>query len=317
MKLSEWLRNKVAALSIALSNVEKNTFSQTKDSFVQDTHHVQRHQQGTLADSLVHGEVTQEVKNLRWRTYKILKASKGLSLTFDKLDEDGDEHYKVKKIEQTKFLNKVITDEYDKYPLELMVLNEETKLADIDSITEHFNEYPEPIQNKNNNDEIISATHGEISAHEFFIANKGEKPIQINRKIFPKFYLERYSKKMNVRKINDIDKLLEFYVSKYPTEYDRTNNLFIRQVEKVIKDGPEKANFLEIENVEFISNNTLGCDDFLYFNYEIKNFDKIIEFDGHYVIKFIAKVINDGEDILVKYVESELDQKYINKERKT
>lgn len=63
MAISNWLKNKIAALSIALSNVEKNTFSQTKDSFIVDTQHVQRHQQGTLADALVHGEVTQEVKN--------------------------------------------------------------------------------------------------------------------------------------------------------------------------------------------------------------------------------------------------------------
>jgi len=317
MGLTEWLRNKVAALSIALSNVEKNTFSQGKDTFAQDTHHVQRHQQGTLADALVHGEVTQEVKNLRWRTYKVLKASKGLSLSFDKTDDDGDEWYNVKKVEQTRLLNKVVMDLYDKYPLELVVLNEETKLGDINSITEHFKDYSEPIKNKNDKGEVVSATHGEISANEFFISNKGEKPIQIGRTIFPKFYLERYTKKMNVRKINDTEKLLEFYISKYPNEYDRTNNLFIKQVKKVMNDNPQRANFLEINNVEFISEQTLGCDDFLYFNYEIKKFDKIIEFDGHYVIKFIATVINDGEDVLLKYVEPELEEKYINKERKT
>lgn len=208
-------------------------------------------------------------------------------------------------------------DLYDKYPLELVVLNEETKLADINSITEHFKGYSEPQKNKNDKGEVVSATHGEISAHEFFIANKGEKPIQIGREIFPKFYLERYAKKMNVRKISDTEKLLEFYISKYPSEYDRTNNLFIKQVEKVINEGPQKANFLEIKTVEFISEQTLGCDDYLYFNYEINRFDKIIEFDGHYVIKFIATVINDGEDVLLKYVEPELEEKYLNKERKT
>lgn len=317
MGLTEWLRNKITALSIALSNVEKNTFSQTKDSFNQDTHHTQRHQQGTLADALVRGEINQEVKNLRWRTYKILKNTNGLSLSFDKKDAEGNEWYKLKKIEQSRLLKKITIDEHDKYPLELVVLNDETKLSDINSITEHFKGYDEPIKNKNEKGEVLSATHGEISSNEFFIGNKGEKQIQIGRTQFPKFYIERYAKKMNVRKISKTERLLEFYISIYPNDYDRTNNQFIKEIKKLINNESSRVNFSEIRTVEFISENTLGCEDYLYYNYEIKSFDKIVEFDGHYIIKFIATVINNGEDILSKYVENELEEKYLNKERKT
>lgn len=317
MAITNWLRNKVAALSIALSNVEKNTFSQSKETLVESTHHTQRHLQGTLADALVHGEVTQEVKNLRWRTYKILKASKGLSLTFDKTDEDGDAWYKTRKAEQTRLLNKVVLDQYDSFPLEMVVMNEETKLANFDAITEHFEQYETPVKNENEKGEVLSATHGEIKAHEFFIGNKGEKQIQIIRDIFPKFYIERYTKKLNIRKISETERLLEFYISKYPNEYDRTNYLFIKEVQKLIQNGPERINFLEIKNVEFITENTLGADDFIYFNYDVKSFDKVVEFDGHYIVKFIAEVSVNGEDVLLKYVEPELEQKYQNKERKT
>jgi hypothetical protein len=35
----------------------------------------QRLTQGQVLDSLVNGEVTQEVMDLRWRTYKIMQAS--------------------------------------------------------------------------------------------------------------------------------------------------------------------------------------------------------------------------------------------------
>lgn len=317
MAISNWFKNKIAALSIALSNVEKNTFSQSKDSLVENTQHVQRHLQGTLADALVHGEITQEVKNLRWRTYKILKSTKGLSLSFDKNDEDGDAWYKTKRIEDSRLLKKIVLDDYDNYPIEMVVPNEEITISNLGAISEHFKQYDEPIKNENENGEVVSATHGEINANEFFINNRGEKQIQISRQSFPKFYIERFTKKLNIRTISNEEKLLEFYISKYPNEYDRTNYLFIKEINKLINNGPERINFLEISNVEFISENAVGSDDFLYYNYKIKSFDKIIEFDGHYVVKFIAEVVSNGEDVLSKYVEPELEQKYLNKERKT
>ena len=318
MAISNWLRNKIAALSIAFSNVEKNVFSHGKDSFVEDTQHVQRYQQGTLADSLVHGEVTQEVKNLRWRTYKILKASKGMSLVFDKNDEDGDAWYKARKVEQSRLLDKVILDNYDAYPLEMVVNNDEITLANLEAIgSKYFQIYDEPIKNKDEKGEVLSATHGEISANEFFINNRGEKRIQIIRDSFPKFYIERYTKKLNIRKINEKERLIEFYISKYPDEYDRTNYLFIKEVNNLIKNGPERINFINFDNVEFITENTLGTEDFLYYNYKIKSFDKVVEFDGNYIIKFIAEIVTDGDDVLTKYVEPDLEQKYLNKERKT
>ena len=52
------------------------------------------------------------------------------------------------------------------------------------------------------------------------------------------------------------------------------------------------------------------------YTYKIDSFDKIIEYDGHYVIKFNASVLVDGEDTLEKYRQVELDKKYENKERK-
>jgi hypothetical protein len=76
------------------------------------------------------------------------------------------------------------------------------------------------------------------------------------------------------------------------------------------------GDFLEILGVKFISYNTIGAADFFEFEYEINKFDKIVEYDGHYVIKFIANVITNGESIYEKYREEELEERYKNKERK-
>ena len=73
---------------------------------------------------------------------------------------------------------------------------------------------------------------------------------------------------------------------------------------------------LEIKSVEFVTYKSLGVSDFLEFQYEIESFDKIIEFNGSYVIKFIAKVIVNGEDIMEEHRVEELDKKYADKAKK-
>ena len=160
------------------------------------------------------------------------------------------------------------------------------------------------------------ASHGEIKANEYFASVKGEKPIKVKRDFFPRFFIENFTKKLNIRNINGEERLLEFYVSKYPEELKPNSRLFINQIKKAIDFGLSGINMFEINEVEFITHNTLGSSDFLLYSYEVLKVDKIIEFDGNYVIKFKAKIINNGIDILSEFVEEDLDKKYENKKVK-
>jgi len=73
---------------------------------------------------------------------------------------------------------------------------------------------------------------------------------------------------------------------------------------------------LELSGVGFTTYKSTGVKDFHQYQYQITNFDKIIEFNGHYVIKFKANVIVNGIYLLEKYRLDELDKKYEKKERK-
>jgi len=157
--------------------------------------------------------------------------------------------------------------------------------------------------------------HGDISANDFFASHKTQKPITIVRTFFPKFSIENFTKKLNIRNINGDNKLLEFYVSMYPDEYNKTSTFFINELKKAIKN-PASTNMLDIKEVGFITYKTTGAEDFLEYSYEITSFDKIVEFNGHYVIKFLAKVKINGVDILEKHRMFELDEKYKNKTKK-
>ena len=60
-KVSKWLKRQGAYLSLAMAGVEKNALGQKGDALEQTVNQERRHTQGTLADSLKQGQVTQEV----------------------------------------------------------------------------------------------------------------------------------------------------------------------------------------------------------------------------------------------------------------
>ena len=137
----------------------------------------------------------------------------------------------------------------------------------------------------------------------------------INRDNLSNFYLENFTLKMNVRTIDKTNKLLEFYVSKYPDEYNRTSRLFISEVKKIMNDGIPST-MLDFNEISFITYKTLGVDDYLEYVYDNISFDKIVEYNGYYVIKFNTKIKTDGNDILDAYRVNELDKKYEQKAKK-
>jgi hypothetical protein len=336
-KIKNWITNKITTISLATANVEKNALSQVGESLGTDVNHSQRHTQGQLADSLINGELTQDVLNLRWRTYKIMRETEGVTSEIIGYDEEDRPIVETRKINVKAGLEKIKLDTFDYYPLEMVIDNSDITLGvnqamDNDDITI----FDEVIINQNTGQNTatgpigpdgqkdidgepskieFSASHGSISGTEYFATNKTERPIEIIRNQIPKFKLENYTKKLNVRKINETERLLEFYVSKYPDEYNRTSRLFLSDLKKAIVE-PEKSTILEFTGVNFITYKSMGVNDFLEFEYNIISFDKIIEYNGFYVVKFIADIKIDGKDILDTHRVVELDKKYENKTKK-
>lgn len=314
--IKHWVNRKLAILSIAFSNVEKTAFAQNIDALGA---HIGKHTEkdlGTLMHSLKNNIMTQEVLDLRWRTYKVLKATSGVTAEITGYDKDGMPIVKVVKSNKTKGLRKIKLDPSDDYPLEMVVDNSEIVIGGNDAMdNEYIKVFNEVVLNYDEKGIVTSATHGNISASEYFATNKTDLPIRIERDTVPNFELETFTKKLYVRKINETDKLLEFHVSMYPDEYFRTSRLFISDIKKLI-ENPRASTLLDIKSVRFITDKTLGIDDYLEYKYEIMSFDKIVSFNGHYIIKFIGKIVINGKDILDEYKQTDLDERYRTKEKK-
>jgi hypothetical protein len=322
MGLGNWLKKQMTAIALATADVEKNALTQGgAGELGSGTNQERRHKQGTLSDALSRGELTQEVRDLRWRMYKVLDATEkyeqNKTVKIIGYEEDGvTPIVEVVSSKKTAGMSKIKLDKFDDYKLELVVNNDEVTLgAFLDDVKEH------------SQDEIIktiviapdgksgTATIGEINSEQHESSNKSERVISCTRDFRPKFEIEKFAKKMNVRTISDTEKLLEFYVSIYPNTDNRKSNLFLSEVKKAMTN-PRMVDFLDILTVEFVSYNTIGVIDLHDFEYKINSFDKLIEFDGYYVIKFKAEVIKDGISLIEQYREDDLDERYKNKERK-
>lgn len=310
-KLKKWAKKNMAMLSLSLANVEKNALGQRAETLSDDVNHVRRNTEGQLADSLLQGEVTQEVMDLRWRTYKILKESSGQTTEIVGYDEDGYPITKTYKKGKTKGLENVKLDKYDDYPLEICLFNDEVTLSISDVLSaKYVEEKQTPVIVK-----VDEADVGSISGDKYYSYYKAKRHIFVERTFAPKFEIETYTKKLNVRYIDDTTRLLEFYVSKYPDEYKKTSLFFLKEIQKAIK-SPISVNMLDMSKVSFITHNTIGAYDFHLYQYKELIFDKIVEFDGNYIIKFKAKIDINGEDIFEKHKQEELEKRYEKKEKK-
>jgi len=320
MGIVKWVKNKIATVALAMAKVEGDTLSQSGQGVEGGIGSYQRINQGRLSDALQRGEITQEVKELRWRMYKVMKATDGVTATITGYDEHGMPIVEIKEKSKKRHLKNIKVDSEDIYKPIMVVDNSEVSMgAFLDNVEELSpEEISETIEIKKN--EITGkdegqATIGEISRNTHESSNKSDRPIKVVREIRVKFDIENYTKKMVVREINGDERLLEFYVSIYPDEYNRKSRFFLSELKRAM-NNPRACDSLDIQSVNYVTANTMGASDYELYEYEITGIHKIIKYDGHYVIKFKANVTTNGENIIDKFRELELDERYKNKEAK-
>jgi hypothetical protein len=309
MGLKNWLRNRAAGLMIALSNVEKQSLTQS-DEGKGKTNVMQRLNGNSLGADLSQGKLTQQVVETRARYYKVLQESEKyryrlkMDNKWGELTEEEYEKCDVEVPENTEFNTQTTNDKDDSYYYDssIGVINKiDVDKARKNIVVDSIDSYE--IEMSINNDEYYD--ENEVREHK----------ILIERDFRPRFQIENFSKKLNVRKIDGKSKLLEFYISKYPNVDDKKTTLLLKEIERAIVN-PRSSEMLEFKTVGFISYKDNAVSNYLEFQYEIKSFDKIISHEGHYVIKFIALEKISNVNMFDKYANAELDKKYENKEKR-
>lgn len=244
--------------------------------------------QGThaLSRALLKGELTEDVKQLRYRTYKVDRESKKYKYYAPTLA------LKKKHGKDNKFIS------YD-------------KSDGLDVIT---------IQN---NQEISEGILDGVEQIEN--GGRGKEPkyiIEIERNFRPRFKIEEFLKKVVVKRFDDTHAILDFYFSKYPDTFFNNSNdkafrskAFIHEI-KNIKDGNVKSDILDMEKMRFVTYHAYKVDDMFEFVFRNLWFKEVTEFDGDYILRFKASIEHDGIDLTKSYYNKEMDDKYKNKEKK-
>ena len=253
-----------------LKSADKIAFGAKEDPSNDGTVFEQQNEQNSVYKDLLKGEVTQEVKELRHEMY---------------FSERKSHKYKYigngivsKKNEIFDYPGKI--DKTDGFPLQILQPN----IEDTGTLSENLSEV------------------------DYRIKNKKEFTIDIERDFIPRFRLEEFTNKLVVKRINENAVMLDFYTPIYKSQFNTIHKLFLKELENIYM-GDVRSDVIDFKHVEFISFRAFGTDDLKKYTYNNIEFDNILIFDGHYVIKFTADIVNDGEDLINEFYCNEEEEK--------
>lgn len=264
------------SLFYGMKNTEDAVFHQTGISNENGSSIIKEVEDKRVSKALLKGEITQEVEELRYRTYKVDKESKTFEYYTPTLALKKD-------AQDTKFLK---YDDSD--GLELITVQPN------DCIVETVGDGFEQVGGR---------------------GKRTEYRIKIKRNFIPRYRIEEYITRLDVKKLDEKHVILDMYVSKYPNETDFKSKGFIREVEK-IRNERIKSDILDYEEIYFYTHHAYKMNDMVKFVFKNIWFKEITEFDGHYIVRFKASLQQDVIDFCKIYYSKTMDEKYKNKEKK-
>lgn len=241
----------------------------------------------SISKDLLKGELTEEVKQLRYRTYKVDREAKKFKYFSPTLA------MKKKSVLNNK--KRATFDNSD--GLDVVVIQENKIVSE--GVLDGLNQ----IENE-----------GRQDRRKYFV--------EIERDFVPTFRLEAFLKKIVVKRKDDEHAVLDLYFPKYASEQPLSANdksfrikQFVNELERIKTNG-NKSNILSMDRLRFVTNNAWGYDDLYEFKFINLWFRGISEFKDNYILKFDARIELDGSDLTEKFYNKEMSEKYENKDKR-
>ena len=235
---------------------------------------------------LLRGEVTQEVKELRHEMYYSERKSHDYVY--------GGGGHAIKRNKVFDYGGHIETS--DGFKVQIVQENKE----DASSLIENG------IYSVGENVELEAKARGDLRLKE-----ERKFTIEIKRDFFPSFRLEQYATKIVVKRIDNEHVLLDIYVSDGKRQFDNVHKLFLKAIEKIYM-GDTRSDIIDFQELNFITANAYGSDDLKFYSYNNIKFDNIISFDGNYVLRFTADIVEDGYDLINDFFDAVADEKSRN-----
>lgn len=236
-----------------------------------------------VSQALLRGELTQEVIDLRYRTYAVARESS---------------HYNF-------FSPTLAKKKKPSNPRNLKIENSDNR--EIVTIQENKAEV-----------ETVTESLFRIGSDGKYVKRQNEYNIQIMRSegVTPRFRVEDFMKKIVVFKGQDeYTAVLDLYVSKYPDDKNMTSKPFIRELERIIDTGV-RSDMLDFNGIWFETYKAYGIDDMMRFEFGDPQLMCIMEFDGDYIIRLQTNIIDGGTDMTEEFYSERMAKKYETKAKK-
>lgn len=143
--------------------------------------------------------------------------------------------------------------------------------------------------------------------------DKRDFTIKIERDFIPNFRIERFVTKLVVKRISEKEVVLDFYVPKYRQQFDNVDKLFNKQIENIYNGIDRRNDMLYFTSVSFVTYRAYGSDDLKFYKFNVSSFDKVLEYNGSYIIRFYGE-IDGSEDLIAQYYDEIADEKSKNHE---
>lgn len=280
-KIWRFLRNLWIGLVIGLKKTEDEAIHQNGVNIDGDTGINQKVSDHSVAKALLRGELTQEVVDLRYRTYEVSREAGRYTYFSPTLATK-------KRGQDTKFVHIENRDNRE------VVTIQENKVCV----------------------ETVADSLHRIDADGKFTDIKSEYNITMKRGTTPRFRLEDFTRKLVVKRgDDDMSAVLDVYVSKYPDDKNVKSKPFIREIERVLATGV-RSDIFDIDSVCFETYKAYKLDDMIRFEFCDLSISAILEFDGDYIIRFIAGILDGGTDLSKEFYSERMERRYKNKEKK-
>ena len=142
----------------------------------------------------------------------------------------------------------------------------------------------------------------------------GERRIHVKYELPPRFKIENFARKIVVKKVEDPSKrVLDLYFWELPNQFERLSRIFSNYLKSVF-EKTERPYAFDIQALSFISYKAYGTDATKLYAYSSPKYLGIRKFDGNFVVSFLADVVEDGTDLLLDVYHERTEEKIRNKE---
>jgi len=280
---------------VGMKNTEDATLHQTGLDGGAEVGAHQEVNEHRVSKALLKGELTQEVKELRHRTYAVDREAKNYEYYTPNLA--------LKKSENdSKFVK---YDDSDGLELITLQPNREIPLSVYDM-----------IEDVDVTEKDVDKKTGEINVNIGKLKHNHTHTISIEREkgFTPRYRAEDYIKLLTVKKDGE-KAVLGLYFTIYPNDKDFKSKGFIREIEHVMNNNI-KSDVFDFKTLSFVTNHAYRIQDMVKFVFVNMVLRDIKEFDGHYVVSFYADFAVNGEDTSECFRDEIMERKYTNHESK-